>query len=836
MRRWLAVLTFGLLWTTMVRGQGLLIPTEKDLAPLAMVKHDVKIRIEDQAAVTHVTQTFHNPTSRQLEATYVFPVPKGASVKKFTMWVDGKEVHGELVEADKARTIYTDIVRRMQDPGLLECVGSNMLRLRVFPVPANGDQKVSVSFTSIAEQEDGLVEYCYPIRKDGKSGVPVEHFSLHATLRSQHLLQNIYSPSHAIKIDRKNDHEAVVTCEGAEKVVDKDFQLYYTHGSKDVELTLLTCRPAKDHDGAFMLLISPRAELSKKQHVARDMVFVLDTSGSMQGPKMEQAQKALKFCLGSLSPHDRFAVMNFATVVTKYHDALLPATSENVEQAKKWVDELSATGGTAIDAALDAALETRPADHSRPYTVVFFTDGQPTVGETNPDKILARVMEKNTANTRIFTFGVGDDVNAALLDQLADKTRALSTYVRPAEDIEVKTSGLFGKISHPVLTNLKLTAGKDVTLSEIYPTHLPDLFHGSQLVVLGRYHGKGHTAVTLTGSVGKETREFVYEVNFPAKTDDDKSFVVDLWARRKVGYLLEQIRSNGEKKELVDEVVALAKKHGIATPYTSYLVVPDGVPTTPLASSPVMMPSPPPTMPYYPAQGGSLPAGGVGSGWPGGYGPGQMPPTPINGAGAGRITYAPVFVSPAMQYATPSPAAPMMGTTAQSADSTSAPVSDSSPLGFPIKHYVPASSTPVTTTKSVPQPPACFGTVLAGNVIPSQTGKEGVDLALVLNDMRNQSQVGEKRMRQANGRNCIDLGAIWADESFDPKMKQIAVKALSKAYFRLLERQPKMKEVFQLGKNVVWVLPNGCALVVAADKGAETMTDSEIDALFVAKK
>ena len=190
-------------------------------------------------------------------------------------------------------------------------------------------------------------------------------------------------------------------------------------------------------------------------------------------------------------------------------------------------------------------------------------------------------MDHNTANTRIFTFGVGDDVNAALLDQLADKTRAVSTYVRPAEDIEVKISGLYGKISHPVLTNLKLTAGKDITLSEIYPPQLPDLFHGSQLVVLGRYHGKGHAAVTLTGRVGKETREFVYESTSP-EDRRRKMFVEHLWARRKVGYLLEQIRSNGEKKELVDEVVALAKKHGIATPYTSYLVVPDS--RTPLAA------------------------------------------------------------------------------------------------------------------------------------------------------------------------------------------------------------------------------------------------------------
>jgi Ca-activated chloride channel family protein len=788
MRYGLAVFCLGLIWTGSVQAQGLLVPADKDLAPLAMVNHDVNIRIEDQVAVTKVTQTFRNPSSQQLEATYVYPVPKGASVKKFVMWVDGKEVTGELVEADKARTIYTDIVRRIQDPGLLEYVGSNLLRLRVFPIPPHGDQKLAVSFTSIAEQQDGLVEYVYPLRTSAKSVAPLEKFKLQATLHSQHTLQNIYSPSHAINVERIDDHRASVRFEASQTVLDKDFQLFYTHGSKDVELTLLTCRPEKDGDGTFMLLISPRAELSKKHHVPRDMVFVLDTSGSMQGAKIEQAKKALKFCLGSLSATDRFALMNFSTTVNKFADALTPAGSSQVEQAKKWVDRLEANGGTAIDAALDAALATRTGDQSRPFTVVFFTDGQPTVGETNPDKILEKVLAKNTANTRIFTFGVGDDVNAALLDQLADKTRAVSTYVRPAEDIEVKTSGLVGKISHPVLTNLKLTAGSSVTLSEIYPTNLPDLFHGSQLVVLGRYHGNGHTAITLTGSVGKQTREFVYDAKFPAKTNDDKAFVVDLWARRKVGYLLEQIRSNGEKKELVDEVIALAKKHGIATPYTSYLVVPDNVARPPVANVP----------------------------------------------------------ADAYQLSAPS------NTTADRASlgvqfrGTTPPVS--LPSGTPLTMFQAEAGLPATT--ATPCVPCTTEAVINGlrdveaegptaswnKSGDLQTGKLGVDVALVLNEMRNQNQLGQKLVRQAAGRTCCNINGVWADQGFAAKMTQVTIKAMSTAYFRILERHPEMKAVFQLGTQIVWVTPSGSALIIDATKGAETMSDAEIDALFVAKK
>src|SRR5262249_15387000 len=308
--------------------------------------------------------------------------------------------------------------------------------------------------------------------------------------------------------------------------------------------------------------------------------LVLDTSGSMAGEKMKQARNALRYCLDRLNPGDRFGLISFATVVTKYRDTLTEGSADQLDQARKWVDELEATGGTNIDGALQAALEMRTKDEGRSFTIAFFTDGQPTIGEVNPEVILKNVMARNTANTRIFTFGVGDDVNTVLLDQLADRTRAWTNYVRPQEDIEVKVSNLHTKIAQPVMMNLKLRATGEVRLKEMYPPQLPDLFAGSQLIVLGRYSGKGPAAIKLTGQVGKAEKEFVYELTFPEKTGDERQLVEHLWARRKVGYLLNAISANGEKKELVDEVVKLARKHGIATPYTSYLLVPDGIPAT----------------------------------------------------------------------------------------------------------------------------------------------------------------------------------------------------------------------------------------------------------------
>src|SRR6266851_1842383 len=327
MRRLLPVLTVLLAWAGSAGAHGLLIPEDKQLPPLAMLNHKVTIKLEDQVAITLVEQTFRNHTDRQLEATYIFPVPKGASVSKFTMWVNDKEVNIEF------------------------------------------------------ERNQGLL--------------------------------------------------------------DKDFQMFYSTGDKDVGLTTLLHRPVASENGYAMMLLTPKVEMSSKYEVPRDMVMILDTSGSMRGVKMDQAKKALKYCLNNLGPKDRFALMNFATTVNKYKDGLLENSSDQLEQARKWVDRLEATGGTAINDALAASLELRTKDEGRTFTIVFFTDGQPTIGETNIDVILKNTLAKNSASTRIFTFGVGDDVNASLLDQLAEKTRALSTYVRPEEDIEAKVSGLY---------------------------------------------------------------------------------------------------------------------------------------------------------------------------------------------------------------------------------------------------------------------------------------------------------------------------------------------------------------------------------------------------------
>jgi Ca-activated chloride channel family protein len=548
-------------------------------------------------------------------------------------------------------------------------------------------------------------------------------------------------------------------------------------------VTALTHRPNAEEPGFFMMLASPRTELSKEQQIPRDMVFVLDTSGSMQGKRMMQAKNALKYCLKNLSPKDRFGLMNFSTGVHKYNQDLLPATAEEIAKAMAWVDKLKASGGTAIDAALDTALSLRTTDAARPFTIVFFTDGEPTIGETNPDKILDNVAKKNSEGTRIFTFGVvnEDDINASFLDRLAEQTRATSTYVMENEDIEAKVSGLYSKISNPVLSNLKLTVSAGVQLSEVYPPHLPDLFHGTQLVVFGRYTGTGKAKITLTGNVGKEVKEYVYEIDFVAKSNEDKEFVEDLWARRKVGYLLDQIKVNGAKKELVDEVIMLAKRYGITTPYTSYLITPDA------------------------------PAFGGGGGKDG-------KPAALNGqAGAPQAKVADF--------------AKGVGGGAKLGDERTAQEQ---------KNFDKAQAGPDGDKKAVKEAQRELELLQAAKARMDkkdfggiQSGQLGVNYSVHNNALRNQSQVCKSAVRKAFNRSLLEIGGVWIDEGFDAKMKTVAVKAMSKAYFELLERQPKMREVLALGNHIVWVTPCGEALVIDTTDGLETMAAADIDRLFV---
>ncbi len=531
------------------------------------------VRIKDQLATTVIEQEFYNPNPRQLEGTFLFPVPKGAQINKFTMEINGKPVEAELLAADKARGIYEDIVRRLKDPALLEYAGRDLFKVRIFPIEANGRKRITLSYSQLLKADSGLVNFVLPMNTDKFSAKPVKNVSLKVELETKRPLKSIYSPSHKVEIKRSGGNRAVVGYEAREVQPDSDFQLFFAQEQDDIGLNLLTYKTAGE-DGYFVLLASPGAEVKHTKVIPKDVMFVLDTSGSMAGAKLEQAKKALAFCVENLNDEDRFEILRFATEVEPLFSSLNAVSKESRTKAQEFIKGLKPIGGTAIYDALDKALAARPAKGDRPYLVIFLTDGLPTVGNTKEDDIVANATRASGGNVRVFCFGIGHDVNTHMLDKIAEETRAVSQYVLPDEDIEVKVSGFFSKIKEPVLASPKITFPESVRVAKLYPSPVPDLFKGEQLVLVGRYSGKGDGAIQIEGTVNGEIKKFAQDVKFLDEANDHE-FIPRLWATRRVGYLLDEIRLRGESKEVKEEVVELARKYSIVTPYTAYLITED---------------------------------------------------------------------------------------------------------------------------------------------------------------------------------------------------------------------------------------------------------------------
>ena len=548
-------------------------PPHPVFAPLEVTYHKVNVRITDQVAVTTVDQEFYNPNPRQLEGTFLFPVPKGAQLDKFTMEIGGKPVAAELLNADKARKIYEDIVRSMKDPALLEYSGRDLFKVRIFPIEAHGRKRITLAYTQLLKSDSGLLGYTYPMNTEKYSARPIKTVSLKVEIESQRPLKTLYSPSHNAEIRRNGERRAVIGYEASEVRADRDFQVLFSYGTEDVGASLLTHRTAAG-DGFFLLLASPGVTVKEDKVVKKDVTFVLDTSGSMAGAKLEQAKKALAFCVENLNDTDRFEIIRFATDTEPLFDKLTEVTPATRKRAQEFVRNLKPTGGTAIDDALKKALSLRPDKGDRPFVVIFLTDGLPTVGVVDAEIILANAKRASGGSTRVFCFGIGNDVNTHLLDNLSDATRAFSTYVLPEEDIEVKVSNFYTKINEPVLSSPKLTFPDTIRATKLYPAPVPDLFKGEQLILAGRYEGKGDGKLVLEGTVNGEPRKYSYDVKFPAEATDN-DFIPRLWATRRVGYLLDEIRLRGESKELKDEVTDLARQYGIVTPYTAFLILED---------------------------------------------------------------------------------------------------------------------------------------------------------------------------------------------------------------------------------------------------------------------
>jgi len=534
--------------------------------------HRVTVDIDNQVAKTRIEQVFYNDSNRMAEGTYVFPLPVGAAVSDLIMWVDGKPIEARILDADEARDIYDEIVRRMRDPALLEYIGAGAIQASVFPIQPFSEVKIEIEYGQLLPVENGLVHYEYPLRTDHLTRRPVEQINISVSVRSNDAISTIYSPTHAISVVRDGEFAFRAGYEATYVRPDSDFSLYYGLASEEIAANVLSYRESANEDGFFTLMITPPVTVTEDRVIPKDVIIVLDQSGSMFGDKWEQARDAVKLVLDSLNRRDRFNLVVFSTGYRIYASELQPVSE--VEDAKDWIENLEALGGTDIDGALRAAM--RMADRERSTVVLFLTDGLPTEGETDTAAILRNVKDIAPPNVRIFTFGVGDDVDTFLLDQLHQEFRGTGVYVRPGERIDDEVKSLYNKISAPVLTDIRIEID-GVRVDDMYPSApLPDLFVGTQLILVGRYRDGGTATVRLSGQLDGRRKVFEYEVNF-RKNAGGEAFIPRLWATRKIGALLNAIRLYGEDPELVDSIVRLSIRYGIITPYTSFLITEDDI-------------------------------------------------------------------------------------------------------------------------------------------------------------------------------------------------------------------------------------------------------------------
>jgi len=525
---------------------------------------EVRVTIAGRIAQFEVEERFRNDGGRMAEGSYLYPLPGEAVFTDFSLFAGATELKGEMMSAEQARGIYEEIVRRQLDPALITLAGHGLIRARVFPIQPGETRRIILRYHQVLTREgDALrLRHAYGAR-GGDAPVSV----------SVHLPGSVewgtpYSPTHQLDVSRDRTGTEVKV-EGAGSGA---LEIFLPLRRGLVGASILTHALAGE-EGFYLLLLAPPTAPDGAV-IPRDVTLVVDVSGSMSGEKMDQARAALQQALGGLRATDRFRLISFSSGVSRFRRTFAAATPEALRAAREFIEGLSAGGGTNIEGALQAVLESPGGGPGRLGVAVFLTDGVPTVGEQSPEQLAALASGK-LSGVRVFSIGVGHDVNTYLLDRLAVEGRGAAEYVAPGADVELAVGGILRRVSHPALTGLRVVEAP-VTLRDGAPTVMPDLFYGEELVVMGRYRGVGRGTVVIEGERLGRRERITIEANFPA-TSDANGFIPPIWAARRIGELTRTLRLEGSNERLVAQIRSLGQRYGILTEYTSYLVQEPGV-------------------------------------------------------------------------------------------------------------------------------------------------------------------------------------------------------------------------------------------------------------------
>ncbi|MEW6069638.1 MAG: VWA domain-containing protein, partial [Candidatus Thermoplasmatota archaeon] len=509
--------------------------------------------------------------NQSLIGKYVFPVPTGAFISNFIMRIGNESYQAEVMNKSDARALFQRIVNESGEVSLLEYLDQNLLALEV-AIPANSSIRMQICYEELLQLYAGLYRYVYTLSAERYSAQPIENVSILVNISASTGIANIYSPSHDITIERLNATNVIVKYSVRNSRPSRDFELYYTTTTQFVGAGILNYFDGEQ--GYLLFALSPSSEELNITYLPKDMIFVIDKSGSMSGEKIEQAKKALKYILQRLAIEDRFTIVSFDSTIYLFSDILREANATNINEALTYVSNIQAGGATNINDALLTAINVfrNSTFLNSTKIIVFLTDGLPTAGITNETQIAENIRNSNIGSevcARIYTFGVGYDVNTHLLDRISIENYGITVYVKPGENLESALIEFYSKIAYPILTNITVEfAG--IAVNETYPKVIPDLFKGSQIILLGKYYGVGNLTIFVNGSTAQGAIALIY--NFTLNDTTYYNFIPRLWATRKIGELLDKVRLEGATEELISEIRALSFKYGIVTPYTSILI------------------------------------------------------------------------------------------------------------------------------------------------------------------------------------------------------------------------------------------------------------------------
>ena len=565
------------------------------------LKHtDVKAEISGFLSRVVVTQEFENPFKDKIEAVYTFPLPQAAAVDDMTMRVGERVVRGRILRKEEAQAVYDAARNSGQVASLLDQERPNIFTQSVANIMPGDKVTIEISYVETLKYENGTYEFVFPMvvgprynpgAPTGKQGggfspdttqVPDasritpnvapagmragHDISIEVALDAGVPIDEIKTSSHEVDIEKQSDRRARVSLKKQSEIPNKDFILKYEVAGKKVEDALLTHRSGKG--GYFTFILQPPERVTAEDVMPKEIVFVLDTSGSMSGFPIEKAKESMKLALDNLYPQDTFNLITFAGDTSILFPQPVPATKENLEKAQKFLETREGGGGTEMMKAIKAALDPSDAtDHVR--IVCFMTDGY--VG--NDMEIIGEIQKH--ANARVFSFGIGSSVNRFLLDKMAEEGRGEVEYVSLDDDGSAAARRFHERIRNPLLTDISID-WSGLTVADVYPKRIPDLFSAKPVILTGRYTGSGKGVIKLRGKMSG--RDFVREIAVEFPDNETRHDVLGtLWARTRIDDLMSQdwngIQQGTTKPEVKESITQIGLEYRLMTQFTSFVAV-----------------------------------------------------------------------------------------------------------------------------------------------------------------------------------------------------------------------------------------------------------------------